>query len=64
MKTTVDISMSWTQAMKVYIVLLKEGTPEGQKQAEKELMNLASYVDGFFAADEPMDPLGDEEVTA
>jgi len=44
-KETYQINIPWTQAMRIYIALLKNGTPTGTEEAEKVLMALAEKLE-------------------
>jgi len=41
----IDISISWIQAIRVYVRLIESGTPEGRRQAIAELETLGHMLD-------------------
>ena len=44
-KWKIDISPNFQESMRIYIMVLMNGTPEGQREAADELMDLAKQLD-------------------
>lgn len=44
-KTTINLTPTWQTTMKILINVLRNGTAEGAKLAETELMKIAKYLD-------------------
>lgn len=47
MKTneTIDLTPTWTTTMRMLILIIRNGTAEGKKAAEQELMKIATELD-------------------
>lgn len=43
----IDIKMTWKSALPMLLAVIKDGTPKGQKEAEKELLRMAEIADRF-----------------
>jgi hypothetical protein len=46
---TIDITPSWETAVRIYIMVLEDGTEEGKEMAREELMRLARNYDTLVA---------------
>ena len=42
---SINITPTWKEAMKIYIMLLQNGNAEGKKGAIEELMKIADHLD-------------------
>lgn len=45
----IDITPTWEEALRVYLMLLENGDPQGKKTAKSELQNMARIAD-FYSA--------------
>lgn len=54
---TIDMTPTFEQAVKMCIVLLKDGTPQGQREAEEELLRYGRELDRLKAAAEAAEEL-------
>lgn len=45
----IDITPTWEQAVRIYLLVLEEGTEEGKEIARKELLRLARTYDALIA---------------
>ena len=46
---TIDLTPSWETAVRIYIMVLEEGTEEGKASAREELLRLARQYDALVA---------------
>ncbi len=46
---TIDIAPNWEQAASMLCVLLKDGTPEGKRQAAEEVKRMGKLLDQLVA---------------
>jgi hypothetical protein len=46
---TIDITPSWETAVRIYMMVLEEGTEEGKASAREELLRLARNYDALVA---------------
>jgi hypothetical protein len=44
---TIDITPTWEQAVRIYLLVLEDGTEEGKDMARKELLRLARTYDAL-----------------
>jgi len=47
--THIDITPSWETAVRIYMMVLEEGTEEGKASAREELLRLARNYDAIVA---------------
>jgi hypothetical protein len=45
----IDITPSWETAVRIYMMVLEEGTEEGKASAREELLRLARQYDALVA---------------
>lgn len=48
---TIDLAMTWAGALPMLLAVLRDGVPEGQRQAEAELLRMARAADIASGAD-------------
>jgi hypothetical protein len=46
---TIDITPTWEAAVRIYMMVLEDGTEEGKEMAREELMRLARNYDALVA---------------
>ena len=46
---TIDITPTWEAAVRIYMMVLEDGTEEGKVMAREELMRLARNYDALVA---------------
>jgi hypothetical protein len=46
---TIDLTPSWETAVRIYIMVLEEGTEQGKVAAREELLRLARQYDALVA---------------
>ena len=46
---TIDMTPTWEQAVRIYLLVLEEGSDEGKVTAREELLRLARQYDALVA---------------
>jgi hypothetical protein len=46
---TIDLTPTWEQATRIYLLVLEDGTDEGKVTAREELLRLARQYDALVA---------------
>jgi hypothetical protein len=51
---TIDLTPTWETAVRIYMMVLEEGTEEGKASAREELLRLARNYDALVAEKQEM----------